>query len=148
MLVGFINDTYKENSIKGGTRKERGETGPRVRIEGFDQHMLQGNKQQDFLNSGKNKEELLRLILKYLETREGISLLQHPHVVTAEDKTYFIRDGQFSMLYKCNHEEADTRLVLHASMENNDVVVVSKDTDVLILLVWAYKSARSKRNGI
>ena len=42
--VGLINDTYKEDSIKGGTRKERGESGPRVGIEEFDQHMLQGSK--------------------------------------------------------------------------------------------------------
>ena len=143
--VVLVNDTYKEDSIKGGRRKERGESGPRVRIEGFDQHMLQGSKRQDFLNSGENKEELVRLVVKYLETREGISLLQHPHIVTAGDTTYSIKDGQISMLYKCNQEEADTRLVLHASLEDNDVVVVSKDTDVLILLIWAYEKCNIQK---
>ena len=33
---------------------------------------------------------------------------------------------------------ADTRLVLHASLEDRDTVVVSKDTDVFILLVSAF----------
>lgn len=42
------------------------------------------------------------------------------------------------MLFDCNHEEADTRLVLHALLCENDVVIVCKDTDVMILLVWAY----------
>ena len=36
----------------------------------------------------------------------------------------------------CNHE-ADTRLVLHACRSETDVVVVAKDTDVLVLLVHA-----------
>ena len=125
--VGLKNDTQKEYSIKGGTRKERGESAPR------------------FLNSGENKEELVRLVVKYLETREGISLLQHPHIVTAGDTTYSIKDGQISMLYKYNQEEADTRLVLHASLEDNYVVVVSNDTDVLILVIWAYEKCNIQK---
>ena len=72
--------------------------------------------------------------MKYLETRDRNKL-----IAAAGETTYSIRDGQISMLYKCNQEEADTRLVLHASLEDNDVVVVSKYTDVLILLIWAYE---------
>ena len=41
-------------------------------------------------------------------------------------------------MFECNHEEADYRLVLHALISEQDVVVVAKDTDVLVLLVWAY----------
>ena len=32
------------------------------------------------------------------------------------------------LVFDCNHEEADTRLVLHAILSGQDVVVVSKDT--------------------
>ena len=39
---------------------------------------------------------------------------------------------------KCNHEEADTRLILHAAESKQDVVIVAKDTDVLVLMVWAF----------
>ncbi len=137
--VGLINDTYKDNSIKGGTREERGESGVKVQIDGFDQHMLQGSKWQEFLSSGYNKEELLRLILRYLETTKGMMQLKHPHIFTAGNTTYLLRDGRFSVLHNCNHEEADTRLVLHALLADSDVVVVAKDTDVLILLIWAYE---------
>ena len=42
------------------------------------------------------------------------------------------------IIFKSNHEEADTRIILHALQEDTKVVVVSKDTDVLILLVYAY----------
>ena len=41
-------------------------------------------------------------------------------------------------MFSCNHEEADYRIVLHALLCTQDVVVVAKDTDVLVLLIWAY----------
>ena len=41
-------------------------------------------------------------------------------------------------LFKCNHEEADTRLILHASLQDTNVVIVAKDTDVFVLLVYVY----------
>ena len=45
--IGLINDVYLEE----GMRRARGETkeGARVKIEGFDQHMLQENRWQQFL---------------------------------------------------------------------------------------------------
>ena len=43
-------------------------------------------------------------------------------------------------MFSCNHEEADNRIVLHALLSNQDAVIVAKDTDVLILLVWAYNN--------
>ena len=61
---------------------------------------------------------------------------------------------------KSTHEEADTRLVLHAVNANfNTVVVSSRDTDVLLLLVfhsqrmqcqhfWMMSSASKKRRYI
>ena len=39
---------------------------------------------------------------------------------------------------KCNYKKADTRLIAIALEENNSVVVVCKDTNMLVLLVWAY----------
>lgn len=77
--VGLINDTYKEGSIKGGTRKERGKSGPRVRIEGFDQ---QGSKWQDFLNRGEyGRTCAIRRKVPCNKRRN--KLLRHPHIETA-----------------------------------------------------------------
>ena len=42
------------------------------------------------------------------------------------------------MIYRSNHEEADSRLVYQAYLEKGDVVIACKDTDVLILMVWAH----------
>ena len=44
----------------------------------------------------------------------------------------------------CNHEETDTRLVLQACLEDTNVVLVAKDTDVLILLIYAYEVVKPK----
>ena len=53
---GMINDTCVQRSMKEGTRKERGEAGLRVQLEGYNQHMLQGKKWQEFLHRGESKE--------------------------------------------------------------------------------------------
>ena len=46
--IGLINDVYFDRSVKGGMRRARGETkkSKKVKIEGFKQHMLQGNQEQ------------------------------------------------------------------------------------------------------
>ena len=38
--------------------------------------------------------------------------------------------------YYCNHEEADTRLVLHAARELSPSIVVAKDRDVFQILLY------------
>ena len=42
------------------------------------------------------------------------------------------------MLDSCNHHEADTRLILHASKSTDPVIVRATDTDVFVLLTDAY----------
>ena len=37
-----------------------------------------------------------------------------------------------------NHEEADTRVVLHTFISEGPVIVKAKDTDILILMIYAY----------
>ena len=64
-------------------------------------------------------------------------MIKVPYIITAGNKIYRLqKDGDAEE--KCNHEEADIRLVLIAFKEQTDVVIVAKDTDVLVLLVWAY----------
>ena len=137
-LVGMINDTYREQSAKQGTRRDRGETGARTKLEGFDQHMPKGIKWNEFLQNQGNKEELIRLIAQHMISEEARGTIKQPFIVTEGNNTYRVGRNGCELIYRCNHEEADTRLVLHASLEAADVVIVSKDTDVLIVLIWAY----------
>ena len=37
-------------------------------------------------------------------------------------------------MYECNHDEADTRIVLNASKSPNSVVVIANDTNILVFL--------------
>eukprot|EP00794_Sanderia_malayensis_P015391 gene15391-biopygen12814 len=112
--LGIINDTDKECSIKCGTRQNRGSAGQRVQLEGFKQHMLQGEKWQEFFHSGENKNALISLMSNFLVSEEGRNHLNLPTVVTSEERTIKIKDGQVIEMFNCNHEEADTRLILHA----------------------------------
>ena len=72
-------------------------------------------------------------------------LINSPFIAITVGKIYRFQDDQ-DQLNECNHEEIDTRIVLLASQETNDVVVVSKDTDVLVLLVKAYAHDNIKHN--
>ena len=55
-------------------------------------------------------------------------------------ETWFVTDQYVEKLFESNHEEADTCMVLHAIHKNTNAVIVSKDTDVLILLCTHQKT--------
>ena len=94
----------------------------------------------DFLHRGDNKEDLIAIISDFLQSPEGRSKLPCLFIVTSKEHTHIQEIDSLGnrLLLDCNHEEVDTRLVLHAILSGQDVVVVSKDTDVLILFVWIY----------
>ena len=45
-------------------------------------------------------------------------------------------------VFESNHGEDDTRIIFHVLQQKTDVVVCLKDTDVLVLLVFAYALAK------
>ena len=59
-------------------------------------------------------------------------------VFTACNAKFPLFNGSVHEMEKFNHEEANTRLILHAVESKQDVVIVAKDTDVLVLMVWAF----------
>ena len=104
--------------------------------------MLQGEKWQEFLHSGENKNALISLMSNFFESDEGRKHLNLPTIITSGKRNIKIQDRHVTEMFNCNHEEADTRLILHAVLLEGDVVVVAKDTDVLILMIWAYSWTR------
>ena len=132
-------DNYIERSVKEGTRQNRaGDPGPRTYITGFHQKMPQGQRWLQLLNNGDNKNELISLFVKFLISPERRRELKIPFTITEGEKTWKINEADFESSFLCNHEEADSRIVLHASQSTKNVVVVAKDTDVLVILVYAY----------
>ena len=43
-----------------------------------------------------------------------------------------------TLLETCNHHEVDTRIVRHVSLSDKPVVIVAADTDIFVLLIYAF----------
>ena len=59
-------------------------------------------------------------------------------VITHEENAWLLTTEDVEKLPNCNHHEADTRIIAHDIPADTPVVVVASDTDILILLVYAY----------
>ena len=62
--------------------------------------------------------------------------------------TWIINGDEVTENFECNHEEADTRMVLHAALSSEDVVVVAAGTYVLILMIYAYSKFMLKQRRV
>ena len=100
---------------------------------------------EQIFGNAKNKEELINIIVKFIKSNKGWQLINSLFIVTAGDKIYKFQEDQ-DKVNECNYEEVDTRIVLLASQEVNDVTVVAKDADVVVLLVWTYAHYNIKHN--
>ena len=94
--------------------------------------MPSGIKWHEFLRNAENKEQLLELIKRYVFDEKGQGLIKTPFVITVGDKIHKLQQNS-------DQEEADTRLRLLALQKQTDAIIVAQDTDVSVLLVWAYK---------
>ena len=100
--------------------------------------MLQPDAWKSFFNNIDNKTNLINLLVAYLRSDSFSNQIRIPVIVNDDKNTWKITREFSEIIFKSNHEEADTRIILHALQEDTKVVVVSKDTDVLSLLVYAY----------
>ena len=138
LSLEFVNDTYRQISCKNVARSNRGQTMKRVHLENFGQKMPTGNEWISFFHNLDNKQSLIDLFSKYLLRKKFPKDVNVPIVFTNKEDTFEVTHQNSQILFKCNHEEADTRLILQACQKNTNCVVVSKDTDVFVLLVFAF----------
>ena len=89
----------------------------------------------------------MNIIVNFIKFNKARQLINLPFIVRAGDKIYRFQEGQ-DKLNECNNKEADTRTILLAYQETNEIVVVAKDTNVLVLLVWAYAHYNMKHNWL
>ena len=106
----------------------------------LEQPMLQGNEWNKFFDNIENKTDLLRLLIEYLKREDISKTLRILIIVNDKDNTWKISEDSQSIIFECNHKEADSRMVLHACLEDTNVVLVANDTDVLVLMVFAFVS--------
>lgn len=144
--VDFVCDTYPDISIKNIERSNRaGEGSTLIRILGPHQKVPRQFKK--FLSNGKNKDAFVEFFFQHLQDIEGLPAL-------LGEVQFFVTHGKLChqvgnstnggvQIEECpelstDHEEADTRLLLHAkhaSSHCNHVIVYSPDTDVFILML-------------
>lgn len=146
--VNFVADRYPPISIKQSERSKRSEnTGvQKVRVFNKDQHIPKQWKK--FLALGENKESLIQFLCEHWRSYES-SCLGHLSAlyVTSKEKCYCFTQARYEEEQidcsevsdlETNHEEADTRLLLHANQakETNDrIIIKSPDTDVFVLSI-------------
>ena len=66
--------------------------------------------------------------------------LDYALVITLEKEAYKISLTRVQNLSPCNHEEADTRIMYHCTLEDKPAVVIASDTDILVLMVHVFAS--------
>ena len=99
--------------------------------------MLQPDAWTSFFNNIDNKTSLINLLVAYLRSDSFSNQIRIPVIVNDNKNKRKITRKFSEIIFKSNNEEAATRIIPHALQEDTKVVVVSKDTDVLILLVYA-----------
>ena len=132
--VDIVWDVYIPDSLKGSTREKRGK-GVRRRVAPSTQIP---KNWKDFLRVDENKTELFKFLSQ-----------QAIHLPIDEGKVIYGTDGSnvhttmanvvLTNLSPCLHEEADTRLLLHAAdtvmKGHRKLCVRTVDTDVVVIAI-------------
>ena len=142
--IDVVFDSYKNNSIKSATRaKRKSKSTPLVRRDIQDRNVPLPQNWNGFISLLENKKALTHFLSNQLMDVSSKKLNPNQVVVTAGgyeqcDKATST-SGILSDSLFANHEEADTRILLHAKDATNNgysrIVVQCKDTDVLVMLV-------------
>ena len=132
--LDLVWDSYFPDSLKESTREKRGK-GERRKVSGPTK--LPGNF-QDFLRDNINKMELFHFLTSKIEKHswcqdKDIYATSGPNVVSV---------GFSNPMETCNHEEADTRLIVHIfhalEQGQKSFLVRTVDTDVTVILIGTF----------
>lgn len=138
--LGIICDSYSTATAKELTQQRRsgGVSGRRTHITSPEQSMPRGKDWDLFLHNAESKTKLIQFLVNHFKTHSVRSKLRIPLTVTEEENTWLITKTSLEELESCNHHEADTRLILRAIKSVDPIIIHARDTDVLILLSYAY----------
>ena len=131
-------DKYGQKTIKELTQQRRRKVTRHVLISSPLQTMPKSSDWQSFLSSSENKKELIRFLVNYYEKNYKILPLKYPLVINDGDVTWRLSTDSCEKLRNVNHQEADTRVVYFSSISDNKVIVNATDTDILVLLLFAF----------
>lgn len=133
--LDVVWDTYKENSLKASTRQERGK-GIRRKVDGTNKTPTNWAQ---FLRVDQNKVELYKFLAHELLQVESPKQI----ITTIDDRAVCLHDAPSVNLSPCNHEEADSRLLLHCadavSQGFESICIRTVDTDVVVIAMTVFK---------
>ena len=95
---------------------------------------------QRFFREQLNKADLIRRFNEFVKREVPRLHLDYVLVITLEKEVYKISLTGVQNLSPCNHEEADTRIMYHCTLEDKPAVVIASDTDILVLMVHVFAS--------
>lgn len=135
--LDLVWDVYKTGSIKQHIREKRGE-GIRKLVKN---DTPIPKDWQNFLRRDENKKELFDLLSNYVQSIQ----IDGKQIIVTRD-TGAISSTSISnshMISPCNHEEADTRVLLHAHhavvQGYSRIMIRTVDTDVIVLAIANFK---------
>ena len=135
--IDVVFDVYREKSIKNAERKSRGNTGSPIYKCILPNHRI--NQWKQFIKRSENKANLIRFLCKEWKGDHFRSRLEGCKMYLGYDEICFMLSEQsvdIAENLNSNHEEADSRLFLHAKnvvSTKEAIVIVCEDTDVFVL---------------
>lgn len=134
LRVDVVFDVYYDDSLKGETRRKRG-IGSRRKVTGNTRPPKSWNT---FLRCDENKTELFGFLADKIVSMNTDATI----VVTKEDNVVSNKAIDTDFIAPCTHEEADTRMFLHAKHAaiggSKSINIVSSDTDVVVIGVAVF----------
>ena len=135
--VDVVFDVYREVSIKNVERLKRVSSSDGVKCKNIlpAYTVKSWNK---LLGVTANKSEIVKFLVSQWKTESFRSRLGNRIMyVTIEDQCWRLDATTCELVpgLECNHEEADTRMVLYAQHAGGTCVIHSDDTDVFVLLL-------------
>ena len=140
--IHVLFDRYERSLIKAGTRERRTKTTCPVRCVIENENVPVPNNWSNFLALSENKAELARFLSEHLiENAPQDKVIVVAGGFTNKNEAQSSSEAVDPSVFCADHEEArrflvSTRIILHCIANSCDsVVVLARDTDVLLLLV-------------
>ena len=141
-MTHLVFDVYSASSLKAETRSKRG-LGGRCKV--TNKNTMPSNW-HNFLRHNDNKTELYHFLADKVAQMSAPNMV----IVTKGPAVLSTHETGLDGLDKCSHEEADSRIFVHAAEHGSiSIMIKANDTDVVILalsvfaalLVWATADA-------
>lgn len=129
-------DSYWKMSIKSDTRENRG-TSARIKISST----TKIPKWSEFLRNSDNKTDLFLCLTNVACSKIKLGV-QCAFYITNENTVRHVGPGA-EMFENCDHEEADTKIILHIihalKTGLKTVLVKSVDSDIIVILIYHFE---------